>query len=209
MQIPNHTQVPNELIDKWMRELSNAQFKVMIAICRKTIGWHKQTDSISISQIMELTGVAKKTVIESLKALESSGLIKTKKEYRKTTDITINYQASGVVSIPDENQSGVMSIPDPGVIVTPTKETLKENIYSIPNLEDVCDYFQQNGYSRDAGVTMYNYYQASVEGTNKKYWEDARGNKVRTWKQKARSVWFKPENKDKGSTSVQFLGKLI
>lgn len=209
MQIPNHTQVPNELIDKWMRELSHAQFKVMIAICRKTIGWHKQTDSISISQITEMTGVTKKTVIESLKVLERLQLINTKKEYRKTTDITINYEQTGVMSTPPQEQSGVMSTPPSGVIVTHTKETLKKNIYTIPSLEEVCNYFEQNGYSRGAGKTMYEYYNASVEGTQKKYWEDARGNKVRNWKQKARSVWFKPENKDKGSTSVQFLGRVI
>ena len=209
MQIPNHTQVPNELIDKWMRELSHAQFKVMIAICRKTIGWHKQTDSISISQITEMTGVTKKTVIESLKVLERLQLINTKKEYRKTTDITINYEQTGVMSTPPQEQSGVMSTPPSGVIVTHTKETLKKNIYTIPSLEEVCNYFEQNGYSRGAGKTMYEYYNASVEGTHKKYWEDARGNKVRNWKQKARSVWFKPENKDKGLTSVQFLGRVI
>lgn len=210
MQIPNHTQIPNELIDKWMRELSHAQFKVMIAVCRKTIGWHKQTDSISVSQITEMTGVTKKTVIESLKQLEKLRLITTKKEYRKTTDITINYEVSGVMSTPPKTQTGVMSTPPAGVMSTHTKETLKKNIYStIPSLEEVCNYFEQNGYSRGAGKTMYEYYNASVEGTQKKYWEDARGNKVRNWKQKARSVWFKPENKDKGSTSVQFLGRVI
>ena len=216
MQVPNHTQIPNELIDKWMRELSHAQFKVMIAICRKTIGWHKETDSISVSQIAEMTGVTKKTAIVAIKELERLRLIKTKKQYRKTTDITINYTVSGVtstprsvMSTPPKAQTGVMSTPPSGVMSTHTKETLKDNIYTIPSLDQVCDYFEQNGYSRGAGRKMYEYYHTSVEGTKKKYWEDARGNKVKNWKQKARSVWFKDENKDKGSTSVQFLGRVI
>lgn len=217
MHIPNHTQIPNELIDKWMRELSHAQFKVMIAICRKTIGWHKETDSISISQIAEMTGVTKKTVIVSIKELERLRLIKTKKQFRKTTDITINYTVSssvtstprGVMSTPLKTKTGVMSTPPSGVMSTHTKETLKDNIYTIPTLDQVCDYFEQNGYSRGAGRKMYEYYQTSVEGTKKKYWEDARGNKVKNWKQKARSVWFKDENKQKEFSGSQFLGKVI
>ena len=63
LEVPNHTQIPNAIIDDLMSKLSHAQAKVLIAICRKTLGWHKQSDYISISQIMKLTSVSNKTVV--------------------------------------------------------------------------------------------------------------------------------------------------
>jgi hypothetical protein len=53
---------------------------------------------------------------------------------------------------------------------------------------------------------MYNYYQASVKSSNQRYWRDSRGNLVRSWRQKAQSVWFKPENKKKDGDSWEAQG---
>jgi len=71
----NHTQVPNDFLDTWMCRLSPKTSIVFLAICRKTIGWHKDTDFISVSQIMELTGLSKNGVVSSIKELEEVGLI--------------------------------------------------------------------------------------------------------------------------------------
>jgi hypothetical protein len=53
---------------------------------------------------------------------------------------------------------------------------------------EVEDYFIENGYRKDVAEKFYNYYNVSD-------WKDAKGNKVKNWKQKAQSVWFKDENK--------------
>ena len=53
---------------------------------------------------------------------------------------------------------------------------------------EVEDYFIENGYRKDVAEKFYNYYNVSN-------WKDAKGNKVKNWKQKAQSVWFKDENK--------------
>ena len=190
LEVPNHTQIPNIIIDQHMSELSHAQFKVLMAICRKTIGWHKQSDYISISQIVELTGVSNKTVVGAIKQLEKKGFIVTQKAKHATTLITINYEVTSVVS-------------------THTKETInkeEEGECSIPTLEDVIEYFNGNGYTTDSAKKMYNYYQASVKGSRQKYWKDSRGNLVRSWRQKAQSVWFKPENKKKDGDSWEAQG---
>ena len=59
-----------------------------------------------------------------------------------------------------------------------------------PVISDVISYFEENGYSRDAGRKAYQYY-------NTANWHDSKGNQVKNWKQKMISVWFKPENLDR------------
>lgn len=205
MDVPNHTQIPNSIIDEHMKSLSPAQFKVLIAICRKTIGWHKQCDYISISQIVELAGVSNKTVINAIKDLERMEFIITEKSNRSTTKITLNYNVTSVLSTPT---SGITTPPSGATtpvasgITTHTKETLKENIYKermIPTLEEVVSYFTINGYTVEAANKMYDFYQASISSNRQNYWKDSRGNAVKSWKQKAQSVWFKPEHKDQGA----------
>lgn len=140
IQVPNHTQIPNEFIDKCMGELTHAQFKVLIAICRKTIGWHKQSDYISISQIVELANVSNKTVVQALKELEKMGYITTQKSKRSTTLITINYSTASVTSTPPSvttTQASVMSTQDASVMSTHTKETIKETIYKYTDFVDL------------------------------------------------------------------------
>lgn len=57
-----------------------------------------------------------------------------------------------------------------------------------PTLEDVKLFFIDNGYSEIVAEKAWNYY-------NDAKWHDAKGNKVKNWKQKMRGVWFKDENK--------------
>jgi len=209
MEVPNHTQIPNSIIDEHMKSLSPAQFKVLIAICRKTIGWHKQSDYISISQIVELAGVSNKTVVGAIKQLEKKGFIVTQKTNRSTTLITINYEVTSVVSTPTSvmvTPPSVVSTPVTSVVSTHTKETINKEESSIPTLEDVIEYFNGNGYTTDSARKMYDYYQASVTGNRQRYWKDSRGNTVKSWRQKAQSVWFKPENKKKDGDSWEAQG---
>jgi len=212
LEVPNHTQIPNIIIDEHMSELSHAQFKVLMAICRKTIGWHKRKDYISISQIVELTGVSNKTVVGAIKQLERKGFILTEKFNRSTTLITINYDITSVLSTPTSvtiTPPSVVSTPVTSVVSTHTKETInkeEEEQCSIPTLDDVIKYFDGNGYTTDSAKKMYNYYQASVKSSKQRYWRDSRGNLVRSWRQKAQSVWFKPENKKKDGDSWEAQG---
>lgn len=140
IQVPNHTQIPNTFIDESMARLTHAQFKVLIAICRKTIGWHKHSDYISISQIMELANVSNKTVVNALVQLEDMGYITTRKSERMTTLITINYEGASVMSTPPSvttTQPSVMSTQGASVMSTHTKETIKQTIYKYSEFVDL------------------------------------------------------------------------
>lgn len=57
LQKPTYTQIPNDFIDKYMCEISKEAALIFIAICRKTIGWHKDTDIISQSQLLKITPI--------------------------------------------------------------------------------------------------------------------------------------------------------
>ena len=70
----------------------------------------------------------------------------------------------------------------------------------IPSLSEVKAYFKENGYSSELGEKAYNYYQESVNGGSKKMWRDGRGQPIKNWKMKMRSVWFKEENKAQENT---------
>lgn len=73
---PNYTQTPNDLFDKWLPILGEAELKVLLVIMRKTFGWHKIRDFISISQLSSITGMLEETVVKAAKSLQNKGVIK-------------------------------------------------------------------------------------------------------------------------------------
>lgn len=70
------------------------------------------------------------------------------------------------------------------------KESTKKdfNGFVPPLLDYVKEYFKENGYTEESAIKAFNYYTTGN-------WKDSRGNKVKNWKQKMQSVWFKDENK--------------
>ena len=75
-----YTKIANELMDALIKvPIGNADAQVMYAILRKTYGWSKKEDSISIGQLQEMTRLARRTVIYALKNLESKNMIVIKR----------------------------------------------------------------------------------------------------------------------------------
>jgi phage replication O-like protein O len=72
---PNYTQTPNDLFDHWLPHLNEGELKVLLVILRKTFGWHKNKDRISISQLAKITGLHEETVVRATRSLQSKGVI--------------------------------------------------------------------------------------------------------------------------------------
>lgn len=72
---PNYTQIPNVLIDEQLLNMKEAEIKVTLAIARKTFGWHKERDKLSLSQLMELTGLSRQGVLNGIEAGIARGTI--------------------------------------------------------------------------------------------------------------------------------------
>jgi hypothetical protein len=49
--IPNSTQIPDVILDHWMAALSGAEFKVLLYVARRTYGFGKECDNISLNQM--------------------------------------------------------------------------------------------------------------------------------------------------------------
>lgn len=73
--IPNSFQVPNALVDDVLGNLSDAALRVYIIIIRKTRGWQKESDRISLTQFQAIGKRSRHTVITGLSELESLGLV--------------------------------------------------------------------------------------------------------------------------------------
>ncbi|MCK9373624.1 MAG: replication protein [Sulfuricurvum sp.] len=72
----NALQIPNDLVDRLLLELSPNALKCYLVIVRKTIGWSKEFDAISAGQFCKLTGIKKEeTVWVAVKQLKELGLI--------------------------------------------------------------------------------------------------------------------------------------
>lgn len=72
---PNFFQCPNIIIDEYLKELSGSELKCFLFIVRKTKGWQKDVDAISISQFEEYTGLSNRAVIDACNSLVSRGFI--------------------------------------------------------------------------------------------------------------------------------------
>lgn len=76
IQKPNHTQVPNDFIDNYVPKLSHSAVRVFLVITRQTIGWHKDTDFVSHSQLSKKTGLSINAIKKAVKELVYLDLLK-------------------------------------------------------------------------------------------------------------------------------------
>lgn len=71
---PNYTQMPNAILDS-MATMTGAEYKVFSAVARLTFGWHQNAARISISRLEKMTGLARHSVIDCLKAGVDRGIL--------------------------------------------------------------------------------------------------------------------------------------
>src|SRR3954471_1723890 len=91
-RFPNTTPVPDEIFDTLLADLSGAELKVLLYICRRTFGFKKERDTISLSQIASGivtregrvldrgTGLSKRHVQRALKSLEEKEAVTVQRQ---------------------------------------------------------------------------------------------------------------------------------
>jgi len=70
LPIPNYTAVPNILIEVFMPLATPEQFKCIMVITNKTIGFERQQAEISYNTFIKLTRLSKENILKALKELE-------------------------------------------------------------------------------------------------------------------------------------------
>lgn len=106
----NYCPIPNIVFDYWMSILTHAEFKVLCAICRKTFGWRKGEDYISIKQIEILTGVSRRSIQDCIHVLENHGLIEIIQSKTRDGDCAPNLYRINVLENQEEIDGGSATI---------------------------------------------------------------------------------------------------
>lgn len=88
--IPNAFQIPNSVVDELMADMSGVELKCYLFIVRKTKGWNKECDAISLTQFVKFTGAGKTAVVDALKNLVELGLLTKRTGVRNTSVYAIN-----------------------------------------------------------------------------------------------------------------------
>jgi len=145
---PKFTQVPDELFDELMTELSGAELKVLLYIIRRTYGFKKDEDNISLSQLLngikvkngdvldKGTGVSKKTLLAALSSLQEQNIIfaerrRSAERGNEPTTYRLNvvsYTPVIKANYPPSEETtptlGVKTPPSPSSKNSPTQETV-------------------------------------------------------------------------------------
>ncbi len=153
-QIENgYTKIANELLEAISKvNLSSYEFRVMLAIIRKTYGFNKKHDWLSLSQIEEITNIKSHNVCRTIKKLvDKNMLLKNgkitgiQKQYKKWKTIqtdniqTDNIQTDNIIQIDNpiiqiDNLALSKQIDTKETI---TKETITKEIYKDKYLDHV------------------------------------------------------------------------
>lgn len=76
--IVNSFQLPNSVVDELLADLTGAELKCYLYVLRKTKGWNKEEDAISVNQFMKVTGLSNRKVIDACERLVELGLLEQK-----------------------------------------------------------------------------------------------------------------------------------
>src|SRR5690348_1032204 len=92
--VPHFTPIPDQLLDEWLPHLTEAELKVLLYIMRRTFGFKKNADAISLSQMRDgITrrdgtrldrgvGMAESSILRGVKGLVGKGLIERQPQPR-------------------------------------------------------------------------------------------------------------------------------
>lgn len=110
---PNSTSVPDQLFDELMPYLTGAELKVLLYIIRRTFGFKKSSDDISLSQMVngikkkngeildKGTGLGKASVARALNTLEQKNIIlRHRRSSGKNGDEATTYALNILSSLP-------------------------------------------------------------------------------------------------------------
>lgn len=93
------TKIANELQDAFCKvDLSGSSWRCLSVIIRKTYGYHKKKDSISLTQFEQLTGMTRMGVAKGLNELEKNKMIfRCRAKYITSYEVNKNYEEWGSI----------------------------------------------------------------------------------------------------------------
>jgi len=122
---PNYTQVPNVILDN-QGNLTESGLRVMLAVCRKTFGWHKREDELSLSQLMKLTSMSRQGVINGIEDATAKGYLTRREKGRSFVYSAVVNEVDQSTVLTDNGQQSRPAVVNEVDTQNKSKET-KEN----------------------------------------------------------------------------------
>lgn len=146
-----YTAISNELLEQiYKLPLNGSEFRILLVVIRKTYGYHKKVDNISLTQFQKHTGIIRNNVCRSLKTLVSALILaKSDNGYSLNKNYdewvvselilprrVVSKQAKGGINV--DTKGGIKSAFRVVSSLIPTKETItKETKDNIQKIGDV------------------------------------------------------------------------
>lgn len=144
---PNTTQVPDQYLDELLPVLTGGELKVLLYITRRTFGFKKAADTISLSQMLfgirtrdgrqldRGCGLSKKTLLDAIRSLREQNIILTERRRSvergdEPTSYRLNILGAGLAEARSEGVGkklpqggGAKTTPGPWRRNSPTQQT--------------------------------------------------------------------------------------
>lgn len=126
------TMIANELLEALMNQkIHGREFRVLLVIMRKTYGFGKKEDQISLSQFTELTGLERKYICDVLNSLENKKMIVRDNRVSPT-----RYSLTKDYSVWDCTLQGVQLVPQEVIKGSPVRYIQKKEINTKESIVD-------------------------------------------------------------------------
>ncbi len=135
---PKYTQVPDELFDELLSQLNESELKVLLYIIRRTFGFKKDSDNISIAQICKGiktrdgkvldkgTGLGKSSVARAIKGLEGKNIIiARRRKNQKKGFLPTTYSLNIIHNPLSQNKTRVVPLEEQGLV---SKRNIQETV---------------------------------------------------------------------------------
>ena len=129
------TVVDNAIFDFVLPNISRTSGYVLLFIIRKTIGWQKDKDAISYSQLREITGIkGKSTISKAIKELERIGIITVQRTHSRNGSTVYSLNKEYAVEESWSPKNGVQKMDTQKESITKEREGFsKDENPSSPN----------------------------------------------------------------------------
>lgn len=72
---PTYTQAPNAFFDDHMKDMGEAELKVVAFVIRQTFGYHRESHPISLTDFQDGTNLTRQAVVDGIKAAMERGVL--------------------------------------------------------------------------------------------------------------------------------------
>jgi phage replication O-like protein O len=170
-QFPTTTPVPDEVFDVLLPKLTDAELRVLLYIIRRTYGFKKQSDNISLSQMVggitkkdgapldHGVGLSKATVARAVKGLQKQRIILAKRNSspergNEPTTYSLRFQTDTPTPCPTQETRGVLPVRQALSQPQDTQQTVGQETVRQEYDDDVCQALANFGISQKMAVRL-------------------------------------------------------